>query len=136
MTRTKKLKNPWNQLLKNVIGTQNFNAWHQARGSNRPVKKIEITEQDIINVYEKQKGLSKWLKIPIDPMDVFKKHYPLAPSIDRIDNNLGYTPENICIATRFENYGFNKCSDSTRQECIMKLRDYTSSNNLTEFFNG
>lgn len=133
MRQAKKQKNPWNQLLKNVIGTQNFNAWHQARGSNRPVKEIHITEDDIRNVFENQNGLSKWLKIPIDPMDVFKKHYPLAPSIDRIDNNIGYTANNICIATRFENYGFNKCSDKTRQECIVVLKEHITPNTIMEF---
>lgn len=130
---TRKPKNPWSQLLKNVIGTQKFNAWHQARGSNRPVKAISITEQDIMDVFEKQNGLSRWLHIPLDPMDVFKKHYPFAPSIDRIDNSIGYTPENICIATRFENYGFNKCTDATRQECIARLKNHISANTLTEF---
>jgi hypothetical protein len=133
MTTPKKVKNPWLQLLNNVKGTQAFNAWHQARGSNRPVKEIRITEQDIIDVFQKQNGMSKWLNIPIDPMDVFKTHYPLAPSIDRIDNSIGYTPENICIATRFENYGFNKCTDSTRHECIARLRTHISANTLTEF---
>ena len=54
-------------------------------------------------------------------MDVFRKHYPLAPSLDRLDNDKDYTQDNICISTRFENYGFNRAEDDIKTECIEKI---------------
>ena len=112
------MKNPWKQLLKNVHGGQAWNSWHSERGCNRPVKSISITEEDIRRIYKEQNGLSKWLKLPLDPMKVFVPRHPLSPSVDRLDNEKEYTPDNICICTRFENYGLNRCSDSVRDECI------------------
>lgn len=98
-----------------------WNKKHQSVGINRRVKTFTCTESDIERIFIEQCGKSKWLGIPIDPMDVFRVHYPLAPSLDRLDNSKDYTPDNICISTRFENYGFNKADDATKDECIGKL---------------
>jgi hypothetical protein len=66
--------------------------------------------------------------LPLDPQDVFRKHYPLSPSLDRLDNNKDYTPDNICISTRFENYGFNKSTDEIKDECIEKILESLKGN--------
>ena len=118
----KKAKNPWKKILSNAKGAQQgWNAKHQKLGVNRPVKTFTCTEEDIERIFNEQERKSKWLKIPIDPMDVFRVHYPLSPSLDRLDNAKDYTPDNICISTRFENYGFNRADDKTKTECIDKL---------------
>jgi hypothetical protein len=118
-----KTKNPWKRILSNAKGAQNgWNRKHQRLGVNRPVKSFSCTPEDIERIYNEQDGLSKWLQIPLDPMDVFRKHYPLAPSLDRLDNDKDYTPDNICLSTRFENYGFNKSTDEIKTECIQKLK--------------
>ena len=80
--------------------------------SGKPMRRekvIAITEEDIKKQFEKQNGYSDFLGIKINIMDVFKKWYPLAPSVDRIDNNKDYYPDNIVINTRFENNGLNRC---------------------------
>lgn len=119
-----KAKNPWKKILSNAQGAQNgWNKKHQRLGVNRPVKTFTCTYEDIERIYNEQGGVSKWLQIPLDPMDVFRKHYPLAPSLDRLDNDKDYTPDNICLSTRFENYGFNKATDDIKQECIIKLKE-------------
>lgn len=119
-----KAKNPWKRILSNAKGAQNgWNKKHQRLGVNRPVKSFTCTAEDIERIYNEQGGVSKWLQIPLDPMDVFRKHYPLSPSLDRLDNDKDYTPDNICLSTRFENYGFNKSSDEIKLECIQKLRE-------------
>lgn len=112
-------KDPWKRILSNAMGAQKgWNTWHQSKGVNRPVKTFTCTPEDIQRIYEEQDGKSKWLKIPINPMDVFIKHYPMAPSLDRLDNSKDYTPDNICLSTRFENYGFNKATDDVKDKCI------------------
>ena len=119
MTRAKSKPNPWKKILSNAMGAQNgWNAWHQSKGVNRPVKKFSITPEDIEKIFYEQGQKSKWLKIPINPDDVFRKHYPMAPSLDRLDNSKDYTVDNVCISTRFENLGFNRCTNEVKAECI------------------
>ena len=125
----RKPKNPFKKILMNAVGAQNgWNRKHQKLGVNRPVKTFTCTAEDIERIYNEQAGRSKWLRIPLDPMDVFRKHYPLAPSLDRLDNNKDYTPDNICLSTRFENYGFNKATDEIKNECITKLLEHLKAN--------
>lgn len=120
----KKTPNPWKKILANAQGAQNgWNKKHQKLGVNRPVKQFTVTAEDIERVFNEQGGKSKWLGLPIDPNDVFRIHYPLAPSLDRLDNDKDYTPDNICISTRFENWGFNRASDETKLECVEKIRE-------------
>jgi hypothetical protein len=117
------MRNPWKLILQNAKGAQlGWNTSHSKKGIKRKVKSFSITENDIRNVFYQQSGRSRWLNIPLNPEDVFRKHYPFSPSLDRIDNSKDYTPENICLSTRFENYGFNTCSDETKQECIEFLK--------------
>lgn len=63
---------------------------------------MTITRSDIIRVYEQQKGLSAYLNIP---MDMTCKDILQSVSVDRIDNERGYLPDNIQLVTRFENMG-------------------------------
>lgn len=118
-----KANNPFKKILDNAKGAQNgWNRKHQKLGVNRPVKNFTCSVDDIERIFHEQKGLSKWLHIPLEPMDVFRVNYPLAPSLDRLDNDRDYTPDNICISTRFENYGFNKATDNIKVECIDKIK--------------
>jgi len=117
-------QNPYKKILSNAKGAQNgWNKKHQKVGINRPVKIFTVTPEDIEEVFLRQNGRSKWLGIKIDIYDVFRTHYPLAPSLDRLDNNKDYTPDNICISTRFENWGFNKATDEIKQECVKILKE-------------
>jgi hypothetical protein len=117
------MKSPWKLILANARGAQlGWNTSHSKKGIKRKVKKFSITADDIEKVFYQQNCRSRWLNIPLNPNDVFRTHYPFSPSLDRIDNNKDYTPDNICISTRFENFGFNKCSDETKRECIEFLK--------------
>lgn len=107
-----KSKDPFYKMLQNLKGVQYVSKMSVSKISGKPMRRekvIAINEEDLRKQFEKQKGLSDFLKIKIDPMDVFKKWFPLAPSVDRIDNTKDYYPDNIVINTRFENNGLNRC---------------------------
>ena len=89
-------------------------------GNNiKNIKKIRtLTRKDIIDQYNKQKGLSTFMKLPLDVTNVNKI---LAISIDRIDNSRGYEKDNITLVTRFENMGRGIVSFTTFLEFCKNL---------------
>lgn len=77
--------------------------------------KVLITEKDIASVWNLQNGKCYWFDVPLDmnllfsdSSDYIPKH-PLAPSIDKIDDKLDYTVDNIVICCRLANFGRNVC---------------------------
>jgi hypothetical protein len=53
---------------------------------------------------------------------VFERNSPYIPSIDRIDNSKGYTPENCQLVTVMYNFAKNKWSDETVREMFNSLK--------------
>jgi hypothetical protein len=66
---------------------------------------LSITLEDIKILWEKQKGLCYWLNIEMSLSDLIIKDSPFAPSAERLDNNVGYVPGNVVLASRFANRG-------------------------------
>lgn len=66
---------------------------------------LEITLEDIKELWEKQKGLCYWLNIQMSLPDLEIKDSPFAPSAERLNNDLGYVPGNVVLASRFANRG-------------------------------
>lgn len=62
-----------------------------------------------------QNGLCYWLKIPIDfsMNDKLRK-----PSLDRLDNSLGYVPGNVVLTTLFANLGRRDSSSKEMKHFI------------------
>lgn len=75
--------------------------------------KILITVEDLENQWKKQGCKCYWFNIPLDFQLLYKDHpewfpkHPMAPSVDRVDDKLDYTPDNIVISCRFANLGRN-----------------------------
>lgn len=73
--------------------------------SNRPVKDIEITVYDLIDMYNRQHGNCYWSGLPLDARYNEIKHHPFAISPDRLDNSLAYTVTNVVLTRRMFNLG-------------------------------
>jgi hypothetical protein len=88
------------KLLKNISYSQKRNQL-----SNRPVRKISLTEQDLIDLFRKQRGKCYWSKLPLDGECNYITHHPFAISPERLDNSLGYTKSNTVLCRRIFNLG-------------------------------
>ena len=103
--------------------------------------KIYITEQDLIEIWNKQDQLCYWFKIPLDFNLLFSNYpgyfpkHPLAPSVDRIDDNKDYTKDNIVICCRFANFGRNVYPFKEFHDIISFLKGEEKANSLMEFIN-
>ena len=83
----------------------NSKQWYPSR--------LLVTAEDLQEVWEDQGRLCYWFKIPLDFDLLYKDHpdwcrkHPLAPSVDKIDDEGDYTKDNIVISCRFANFGRN-----------------------------
>ena len=62
--------------------------------------------------FTRQKGMCYWTDFPIDPQGVFISPNPLAPSLERLDESLGYVRECCYCFKTFFNLGRRRCPES------------------------
>ena len=82
-------------------------AYSQGRNkvSGRPVKAVTITEEDLIDIYNQQKGKCHWSGLPLDAKFNAVKHHPFAISPERLDNSKDYDKTNVVLCRRMFNLG-------------------------------
>ena len=88
------------KLMANVSYSQSRN-----RVNNRPVKEILLDEGLLIKKFDEQDGKCYWSGLPLKEEYNYIKHHPLAISVERLDNQLGYTYENTVLTRRLYNLG-------------------------------
>lgn len=144
------MKNAWKKVMNNVMlsakygaaGARTTTLLKQAGYTTEEVnnriannysgnKDVEIDHLFLEKLFFEQNGRCAYLKTIIDPMDVFISNHPLAPSVDRIDNSLGYIRDNVVIATRFANRGKESANDIWfRNHCVPRLVDGLINNSI------
>ena len=90
---------------------------HDCRHRN---KECNIDVNYVNELYEKQNGKCYWFGVELLP-SINKKH-PQQPSLDRLDNNLGYIKGNVVLSCYSANIGRNDNDYSTWNEFIKKIQ--------------
>ena len=111
------------KLMSNVSYSQSRN-----RVNNRPVKEILLDEGLLVKKFDEQDGKCYWSGLPLKEEYNYIKHHPLAISVERLDNRLGYTYENTVLTSRLYNLGrmafpedeFRKVLKEMNTEIIME----------------
>lgn len=104
--------------------------------------KIYITEQDLALVWKKQDGRCFWFDIPLNMNLLFSNYHeyipkhPLAPSVDRIDDDKDYTIDNIVICCRLANFGRNTCPAEKFRDIVDVVTKKIPVTSLETFMNG
>jgi hypothetical protein len=124
------MKNPWKKL---ILSARRSAAPGQVKknGIKRTeALEVSIDETYLVKQFNKQNGKCYWTEFPINPQGVFESHNPLAPSLERLDENKGYIPENVVIALRLFNLGRQRCPEVKFKEQVNELKQYFSENTL------
>ena len=110
----KKIKNtdfgkrkPFNKLHRNVLNSAkppSEKGLGDRTFGRTEARKVTITPEDLERIYNEQKGLCKITDVPLDLNLLYKSNAIMAPSVDRINSNGDYTPDNIHIVMRGINH--------------------------------
>lgn len=106
--------------------------WHKIlyatakSNSARRNRDFDITEEFILELFEKQNGLCYWYGVPLIPS--IETRFPQKPSLDRLDCNLGYVKENVVLSCMAANIGRSNCDASTFKNFCNLLKFENKSN--------
>ena len=84
---------------------------------NKPIQ-CTLTLEVLLDQFNKQNGLCGICQLPLE----WKQESLMSISIDRIDNNLDYTPENIHLVAKWLNIGRGTSSLQDIREIVNRLR--------------
>jgi hypothetical protein len=108
------------RVLGNVIGRETRKKGENESDDSKEkrFRDREINGSFLETLREKQNGMCYWLNIPIDftMEDRLRK-----PSLDRLDNSIGYRKDNVVLTTVFANTGRR---DATVEEMLKFISDY------------
>lgn len=81
---------------------------------------FDIDIEYINYLFEKQRGKCYWFGVDLIPSSL-KKH-PQQPSLDRINNNLGYVKGNVVLSCYSANIGRNENNENVWIEFIKQIK--------------
>ena len=118
------MKNPWKTLISKAK-----TAARPGQEKKNGIKRTEPLEVSIDEIYliqqfSKQNGKCYWSGYPINPNGVYEKNNPLSPSLERLDENLGYISGNVVIALRLFNLGRQRCPETKFKYQMQQLKDH------------
>jgi len=93
------------KLLANIRFSQGRNVARNDKGQNLTVWNIDLTDDDLIKKYDEQNGQCYWSKKTLNEEYNYINKHPLAISVDRIDNRIGYEYNNVVLTLRLFNLG-------------------------------
>lgn len=111
--------------------TKYVTRWHirLANQCSRRAKKkgllCTVTANSLLALFERQGGRCHWLGIP---MRLVPTHDPSRVSVDRLNNELGYTEDNVVLSCQFANLGRWCATVSTFSKFLEDLRSHIRSN--------
>jgi len=88
------------------------------------LKHYEATDLDrafLIDLFARQNGLCYWFGIPMIPSSVYRD--PQRPSVDRLDNSIGYLRSNVVLACAAANIGRSSASAERFSAFCTTLRE-------------
>lgn len=103
-----------NQWYKSLLSTS---YWRKTVNDREIFKNVEIDSEFLMYLRKKQNGKCYWLNIDIDFTKTCKIR---SPSLDRLDNDKGYTKDNVVLTTRFANLGRRDATMIQMKEFIDK----------------
>ena len=93
------------KLMSNIKFGQTRNAARKQLGQGLRVQAVEINSADLIKKFNKQDGRCYWSNIKMNENFNYITRHPLAISVDRLNNQLGYTYDNLALTLRVFNLG-------------------------------
>lgn len=132
-TTSKKTPDPWTRLMRNVMLSSDHGAGGGSKHNpkNREGKTkgtqstkrhaVHITKEDLKQKFLEQGGRCYWFGIELDPDSLFIPHFPMALSVDRLDNDKDYVYDNIVICCRLANTGRGKCCPALFAQLMLAL---------------
>jgi hypothetical protein len=81
---------------------------------------VDIDVDYIDFLFEKQNGKCYWFGVDLIPSNI-KKH-PQQPSLDRLDNNLGYVRDNVILSCYSANIGRNETDKNIWVDFIKQIK--------------
>lgn len=109
-----------------------WNLYNNARASTNRygLEDINIDEQYVLDLFEKQNHKCYWLGVDLVPSS--EKKHPFQPSLDRLDRNRGYIKGNVVLCCFVANFGRNENTEESWKQFLKKLQMQLNYNQWNE----